>query len=248
MQKALNDNCCDSAYQNPFLIILKYFAGQLLNFRLTADWEAVTAENVDNIDFPEICFEPNQKHLYDDLLDHDLYWLSIGSYEIKAADAYINMSSAAGNFFQAQILKPYGSLYKKISERYFHGKPIKLLRCKVPTSHKISNMNQHGYRVYIAYYSILRYQHGHPEIFLLDGKETKYKSDSGQIYPNYYFKNAFEYSYCTCRSGARTMGDCAHRIAACMLFGSKDRRKFKKRQYQALDGSSFRPLELFPDE
>ena len=243
------DSECDHDFENPFIQLIESYDHDLLNFRSTSSWVSINETNVALLDFPKTTFESNQKYLYRDLQDHSLFWYSIGSYEIKSACHYLNNSKAKSAFFEAQLLLKTSSLYKNLQERFFPGKSMNLLRMRIPSSHKPQGFNKSGYRCFFGYYTVKNYVSGKPELFELNEKDAViYSSNAwgeGLPDPDYYFRNIFEYSFCCCKSGGRTMGACAHRMAGAMFLGAEDRTKFDKLKYKAIDASSFQPaLEL----
>ena len=232
------ENECAPNFVNPITAAFEMFDIEMFNFNSTG-WTSINDDNVDSLDFPTVTVVLNQQGLFDDLKDNDMFWASVGSYEIKAASKYLNRAANEDKFFEAQILDPNSDLYSSLAELFFNDMPLNVIRMRIPSSHKNQGFNSKGYKVYIFYNKILNFENGKPEVFELANYNAH---DEGSIkdHPNYFFKFCFPFSFCTCKSGQRTLGFCAHRMAAVMRFGSET--NFKRKTYRALDSSNFDPL------
>ena len=229
---------CRDDFENPVVSAFDLYDFELFNFN-SSGWISLNEENVDILDFPPVSVVLNQHGIFDELRDNDMYWASVGSYEVKAASKYLNRTSNEDSFFESQLLNPNSELYEALAEIYFNDMPLNVLRMRIPSSHKNQGFNSKGYKVYIFYNKILNFENGNPDSFEIANYAI---NDEGSIrqHPNYYFKYAFPLSFCSCKSGQRTVGFCAHRMAAIMRFGSDV--NYKKKVYRALDSSNFEPL------
>lgn len=232
------ENECEEDYENPITGAFETFDIEMFNFN-SAGWTTITDDNVDSLDFPTVTVVLNQQCLFDDLHDNDMYWGAVGSYEIKAASKYLNRTANEDKFFEAQFLEPNSVLYKSLAELFFKDMPLNVIRMRIPSSHKIGGFNSKGYKVFLFYLKVLNYENGKPELFRLADYNIP-DEVSIKDHPNYYFKYSFPFSFCSCKSGQRSLGFCAHRMAAVMRFGSDN--NYQRRTYRALDSSNFDPL------
>ena len=73
---------CASTFINPIVPAFQEFQKQLFNFN-SIGWEKISEENIDDLEFPVVNVTLNQESQFDDLSDNDVYWASIGPYEVK---------------------------------------------------------------------------------------------------------------------------------------------------------------------
>ena len=230
---------CTPSFENPIVGAFQEHAKELFNFN-GVGWQTINEDNCDDINFPHVNVNLNQASQFDELTDNDVYWASIGPYEIKTAAAYLNTTTYEHQYFEAQLLEKESDLYRKLSEKYFLNMPLNVLRLRIPSSHKKSGFNQKGYKVYLFYQTVVNFSDGEPDLFELDNFLID-DQDQLKYEPNYYFKYGFPFSFCTCKSGMRTVGVCAHRMAAIMFFGHSGV-DFSRKIYRALDSLNYNPL------
>lgn len=233
------ENECDPTFENHFLPALKKYHNQLLKFGATHGWININDDNYDELNFPPVTVELNQADLFDDLLDNNVFWCSVGPYIVKTAAFYLNQTTYEHKYFESQYLDPNSKLYLDLQREFFPGKSTTILRLRIPSSHKPAGFNAKGYKVYIGFNKILNYNSHEPEVFEVENVRLPSVSILRNE-PNYYFKYSLEFTICTCRSGRRTMGVCSHRMAAILFFGTDV--NFNRTVYRALDGSSYRPV------
>ena len=231
---------CSPTFENPIVPAFKEFQKQLFNFN-SVGWEKINDENVDELDFPFVNVTLNQANQFEDLTDNDCFWASIGPYEVKTAAAYLNTRTNDHKHFEAQLLDPNSDLYDKLATKYFENMPLNVLRLRIPSSHKQSGFHQKGYKIYLFYHKVLDFLDGDSDRFELANYNIS-DQDELRYEPNYYFKYAFPFTFCTCKSGRRTVGFCAHRMAAILYFG-KTGVDFSRKTYRALDSSNYNPIQ-----
>lgn len=225
----------DASYENPFLSAIKEHDTEFLHFT-SNNWVKVDGENISDLDFPSIDCELNQAKIHEKMSDNNAYWLSCGPYEIKTASHYLSTETQASKkYFEVQYLKPDSNLYLKIKAEYFPFSDVTIIKLRVPSSHKQVGFHSEGYKVILGYHHVESFTDGKPELLRL--KNATIDSDSLR-YPDYYFQNIFRLSFCSCKTGRRDLGFCAHRLAAALFFGTK--LDFSKTTYRAIDASSFR--------
>ena len=232
------ENECSPEFENPFLTAVEHNHELLLNFNRARDWTKIDENNFLTLDFPRVTIELDQNNLYEDIGDNNCFWASVGPYEVRAAALYLNTTNYEHKFFEAQILDENSDLYNHLRAKYFPGKLTKVLRLRIPSSHKPSGFNSAGYKIIFGYNRVLNFDDGQLESFQVEGVRTP-GAEVLKEYPDYYFRYVIEFSFCSCKTGRRTMGLCAHRMATLMHFGSDQ--NFNRKVYKALDGSSYRP-------
>lgn len=231
-------NECTPIFENHFLTALRNFPNEMLIFSDAHGWVNINEDNYDDLEFPQVTAETNQRHVFDSIDDNNVYWAAIGPYEIKTAMNYLNLTTNPEKFFESQYLSPESKLYEDLQRIYFPGKSTQILRLRIPSSHKPSGFNSKGYKVFIGYNKVINFVNQEPEMFQVD-KVNLPPADILRKEPHYYFKYVFEFSLCTCKTGRRTMGLCAHRMAAVLFFGTDI--NFNRTVYRAMDASSYRP-------
>ena len=229
---------CRPDFENPIVLAFDLYDYDLFNFHSTG-WTKIDQNNVQTLDFPSVNVVLNQELIFEQISDDNIYWGSIGPYEVKAASKYLNRTQNPDTFFEAQVLDPNSNLYSNLAIQFFDEMPLTVIRLRIPSSHKNQGFNSKGYKVYIFYNKVLNFENGKPENFELANCPI-YDQESIRNHPNYYFKYTFPFSFCTCKSGRRTLGFCAHRMAAIMLFGSTV--DFNRKKYRALDSLNFEPV------
>ena len=225
----------DASYENPFLIAIKEHDTEFLHFT-SQNWVKLNSETLSELNFPIIEAQLNQAKVFDNISDINAYWLSCGPYEIKTASHYLNTETKASQkHFEVQYLKPDSTLYLKIKAEYFPFSEVTIIKLRVPSSHKQVGFHSEGYKVILGYHQVESFTDGKPELLRL--KNATVDADSLN-FPDYYFQNIFRFSFCSCKTGRRDLGFCAHRLAAALYFGTK--LDFSKTTYKAIDASSFR--------
>ena len=229
---------CNADFENPILSAIQNYHENLLNFNRTTEWIKIDHENFSTLDFPPVTIELDQNQLWDNLLDNNVYWASVGPYEVRAAATYLNTINYQHKYFEAQLLDPESDLYKTLQDQYFPGKATRVIRLRIPSSHKPQGFNNAGYKIFLGFNRVVNFIDSEVESFLVD-KVSLPSTAVLREQPDYYFRHTLEFSFCSCKTGRRTMGLCAHRMAALMFFGSD--KSFEKKTYKALDASSYRP-------
>ena len=241
--KNAEDECLPN-FVNPIVPAFEEWQKELFNFN-SVGWQKINAENIDDLQFPSINVTLNEENQFDDLSDNDAFWASIGPYEVKAASRYLNTRTNQHEFFEAQKLDPNSQLYEKLATKYFGDQPLNVIRLRIPSSHKSSGFHKLGYKVYLFYNIVLDFIDGDPDRFELSNYEIP---DRHELHyePNYYFKYCFPFSFCSCKSGRRTLGMCSHRMAAILFFG-KTGVDFRRKIYRALDSTNYNPMQPNPE-
>ena len=238
------DDKLDISYINPFLTAIEEYDSEFLHFT-SNKWVKIDETNIDNLDFPTIEVELNQSKIFDQMADNNAYWLSCGPYEVKTSSHYLTrIASLPGpkKYFEAQYLKPDSPLYAKLKADYFPFTEVTILKFRVPSSHKQSGFHSDGYKVVIGFHRVENFENGKPESLRIKNGDINYDS---LRFPDYYFQNVFRFSFCSCKSGQRDLGFCAHRLAGALYFGTKV--DFSKQTYKAMDASSFRSTMEIPN-
>ena len=237
-------NKMDITYNNPFLPAIEKFDNEFLHF-VSSNWEKVNQNNLSELEFPILEAELNQSKIFDNITDRNAYWLSCGSYEVKTASHYLTKIAShkyPKNFFEAQYLKQNTDLYAQIKADFFPFSEVTVIKFRVPSAHKQSGFHLDGYKCIIGFHKVENYENGNPNSLKLKNSPINYDS---LRYPDYYFQNVFKLSFCSCKTGQRDLGFCAHRLAGALYFGTK--LDFTRKTYQALDASSFRATMEIPD-
>ena len=238
------DDRLDISYENPFLIAIEEYDNEFLHF-VSPNWTKIDSNNLSGLNFPQIEAELNQSKIFDNMSDRNAYWLSCGSYEVKTASHYLSKTATLKypkNFFEAQYLNPDSDLYEKIKASFFPFSEVTLLKFRVPSAHKQSGFHLDGYKCIIGFHQVEQFENGKPNSLKLKNSTVNFETlDS----PDYYFQNVFPFSFCSCKTGQRDLGFCAHRLAGALYFGTTI--DFTKKSYKALDASSFRATMDLPD-
>ena len=229
---------CSPTFENPFLSALEKYHNELLKFGSAHGWINIDDDNYDGLDFPSVSVELNQLDLFNNIEDNNVYWSSVGPYVIKSASHYLNQTTYEHKFFESQYLDPTSKLYLSLQREYFPGKTTQIIRLRIPSSHKPAGFNSKGYKVFLGYNRVLNYINNEPELFQVENVRLPSPTVLREQ-PDYFFRYGFEFSICTCKTGRRTLGLCAHRMAAVLFFGTDV--NFNSQTYRALDGSSYRP-------
>ena len=234
----------DISYLNPILSAIEEYDTEFFHFNSNS-WVKIDETNVKDLEFPPIEVELNQTKIFDQMADNNAYWLSVGSYEVKTSSHYLTKTAGLQGpkkFFEAQYLKADSLLYTKLKAEYFPFSEVTVLKFRVPSSHKQSGFHSDGYKVVIGFHRVENFEDGKPESLKLKNSDINYES---LRFPDYYFQNVFRFSFCSCKSGQRDLGFCAHRLAGALYFGSKV--DFSRKSYQAMDASSFRSTMTIPN-
>jgi len=209
MKRALIMKCyeseCEPTFENSFLPALRKYHNQLLKFGTAHGWINIDDQNYDDLKFPQVTVELNQADLYDNLLDNNVFYASVGPYIIRTAVHYLNQTTYEHKFFESQYLDPSSKLYLDLQSEFFPGKSTTVLRLRIPSSHKPTGFNAKGYKIYIGFNKIINYNSDEPEVFEVENVRLPSVSTLRNE-PHYYFKYSLEFSICTCRSGRRTLG------------------------------------------
>ena len=233
----------DISHENMFLSVLKAYEYDFLHFKNSPHWTPITEENLSQLEFPTITVESNQAKVYDDIADNNAYWLSVGSYECKTAMHYLTTVNPEKKFFEAQTLNADSSLYLNIRDDLFPDRDVTIIKLRIPSSHKQSGFHAEGYKVTICFQKVQNFENGHPENLEIRNGHVNPES---LLFPDYYFRNIFLYSICTCKTGRRDLGFCAHRLAVALYFGTN--LDFSRKKYTAIDLSSFRSSYSIPQD
>ena len=237
------ENKLDVSHENQLLSVIKAYEIEFLHFKNSPNWTIITEENLSKLEFPSVTAEANQAKVFDNIEDNNVFWLSVGNYECKTAMHYLTTINPEKKYFEAQIMNPESNLYVNIKDDFFPDQDVTILKLRIPSSHKQSGFHADGYKVTIWFQKVKHFENGEPE--KLEIKNGHVNPDSLR-FPDYYFRNIFPYSICTCKSGRRDLGFCAHRLAAALFFGSG--LDFSRKKYKAIDASSFRSTYNLPQD
>ena len=118
------------------LTIIREKANFWFDFRKT-NWETVTHQTLAEILFPYVKYDKSEADTYLNLEPAHIYNFAIGTYGIKRALKYLNHSNYDLRLFDLQILSEKSENYKTVQNSHFRGQPIKIIRFKVPSYHKV---------------------------------------------------------------------------------------------------------------
>ena len=229
----LRANKLSPDHQNAFWPFMDLYFDELFDFRRNTEWLRLKHETSSLLEFPSVNFDETDIDIYKNLEPNHIFYFSLGSYSLKRTIAYLNTVEYERDFFECQKLKKDGVLYSKLKQMFGKNGNLELVRFRVPSAHKAGNINANGYRGYIAYIPIQKYVKDSPNEFQLKNYENVTDLDMR----DYYFSNSIVAHFCTCKTGLRTVGGCAHITAAVVGFGRP--LSYTKSQFYILDPSLF---------
>ena len=185
------------------------------------------------IQFPYVAYDSNEHDIYVNLEPAHVYYFFLGNNGIRRALRYLDNARYEQNLFHLQTLPLESDLYKSVQKDFIKDKPIRIIRFRVQSNHHQSAFNQGGYRCYIIYIPVVRYDKTRNDRFRL----VNDASVSNITDTDFYFKNVIKAWFCTCKTGARNVGACSHIIAGIISFGHPS--DFSKARYLPVDPTSF---------
>lgn len=206
---------------------------RLFDFRKNTEWDRISHQNIAILEFPPVNFNEIHTEIYANLEPNHVYFFSLGSYSLKRTSAYLNTVEYERDLFECQKLKKNTDLYLKLESMFGKNGNLELVRFRVPSAHKPGSINANGYKGYIAYVPVQKYVKDIPSEFQLKNHEEVTDLDM----QDYYFSNTIIAHFCTCKTGNRTVGGCAHITAAIVGFGKPA--NYSKARFYILDPSLF---------
>ena len=219
--------------ENKFWPIMRDNFSSLFNFRLSTPWIKIGMENQSDLDFPPIIFDSSETAIYDNLKPNHLWYFTLGTYGCKRTCSYLNTVEYERDYFDAQKLNPNSELYNIIVAGLSLSK-VHVVRFRVPSMHKPGSINANGYHGVICYHSVESFDPSDPSKFTLKENIPVTGLDKN----DYYFANTMVAHWCSCKTGQRTIGSCAHVIAAIVGFG-RPSKKYTKPRFQIFDPTIF---------